>query len=286
MIRYTLPDFTSALGLNLFFARLFMERPEIMRPDVRIDSIYGCFPSCPLNGGRAATLERYSREKVRWTFSVLQEYGLKARLTLTNMLAGEKELADPYSRMILEEAAAAGAEAIVYSDEVARFVRRNYGLPLVLSTTREILDADELNRALEQFDYVVLNYNLGKDREFLARVKHRDRLEVMVNEYCRPHCPNRQKHYLHNSADQLSGTLREFPCPASKPSFFEHKPGDPVTFTASEVRAAADELGLQWFKIVGRGTGFQANLEALSYYLVNDPQRPAIKQQVERMRRS
>ena len=203
MINYTLPDFTSALGLNLFFARLFMERPEIMRPDVRIDSMYGCFPSCALNGGRAAILEPFSREKVRWTFSVLGEYGLKARLTLTNMLAGKRELTSPYSTMILEEAARAGAEAIVYSNEVAAFIKKNYGLNLVLSTTREILDTQELECALEHFDYVVLNYNLGKDKDFLLLIKNRDRLEIMVNEYCQPHCPHRQKHYLHNSKDQV-----------------------------------------------------------------------------------
>ena len=286
LINYTLPDFTSALGLNLFFARLYSEQPEMMRENVRIDSIYGCFPSCPLNGGRAATLEPFSREKVRWTFSVLEEYGLHARLTLTNMLAGERELNSPYSRMILEEAARANAQAIVYSDEVARVVKEHYGLGLVLSTTREILDAPTLNKALEKFDYVVLNYNLGKDNAFLSQIKNRDRLELMVNEYCQPNCPNRQKHYLHNSKDQLEGVLHEFACPANKPSFFEHKPGDPITFTADEVYKTAQDFGIEWFKIVGRGTGFDANLEALTYYLVKDEYHALVKQQVQNLRRS
>ena len=285
MIKYTLPDFTSALGLNLFFARLAMERPEAMRPGVRIDSIYGCFPSCPLNGGRAAIREPFTRDKVRWTFSVLAEYGLTARLTLTNMLAGEPEVDDPYSTMILEEAANAGAWAIVYSDEVARLVRKRYGLPLVLSTTRETLDADGLNRALDAYDCVVLNYNLGKDRAFLSQVKRPERLEIMVNEYCQPHCPRRNQHYLHNSTDQIRGTLTDFPCPATKPSFFEHPAGHPILFTADEVRETAERFGIPWFKIVGRGTSFEANLEALSYYLVDDPHKEAVKQEVRRLKR-
>lgn len=45
MITYALPDFTVNLGLNLFFVRLAAQHPEYFMPDVRIGSIYGCFPA-------------------------------------------------------------------------------------------------------------------------------------------------------------------------------------------------------------------------------------------------
>ena len=282
MIKYSLPDFTSALGLNLFFARLEQFSPQVMRPGVKIDSIYGCFPSCSLNGGRAAINGAYPPEKIRWTFDVLAEYGLTPRLTLTNMLATVADLDDPYTQFILEEAAKAHAQAIVYSPEVGRAIRERYGLSLVLSTTHEILTPEKLNEALGQFDLVVLNYNFGKDAEFLRQVKRPEKLEVMVNEYCQPACPKRQAHYLHNSRDQREGNLEAFACPAQKPSFFSHPENHPILFTAQEAEATAREYGIEYFKIVGRGTSFEANLEALTYYLVRPEFHTQVKQEVLR----
>ncbi len=282
MIKYSLPDFTSALGLNLFFARLSQFSSQVMRPGVKIDSIYGCFPSCTLNGGRAAINKPFPREKIHWTFDVLKEYGLKPRLTLTNMLACVDDLDDPYTQMILEEAADAGAQAIVYSPEVGHEIKARYGMSLVLSTTHEILTIDALNAALEKFDIVVLNYNFGKDADFLAQVKYPEKLEVMVNEYCQPACPRRQAHYMHNSKNQRDAKLEPFSCPADKPSFFSHPENHPILFTAEEAQQTADKYGIEYFKIVGRGTSFEANLEALVYYLVRPEFHAQVKQEVLR----
>ena len=87
MINYTLPDFTVGLGLNLFFIRLLEQRPALFQDGVRIDSVYGCFPACDLNGGRAFLRERATPRQMEEAFSLLAEHGVKARLTLTNMLA-------------------------------------------------------------------------------------------------------------------------------------------------------------------------------------------------------
>ncbi len=282
MIKYSLPDFTSALGLNLFFARLERFSPQVIRPGVKIDSIYGCFPQCNLNGGRAAINAAYPAEKVRWTFDVLAEYGLTPRLTLTNMLGTVDDLDDPYTKLILEQAAAANAQAIVYSPEVGVAIRERYGLSIVLSTTHEILTAEALNAALEQFDIVVLNYNFGKDADFLAQVRYPEKLEVMVNEYCQPACPRRQAHYMHNSRNQRDGKLEAFDCPAKKPSFFSHPENHPILFTAAEAEQTSRKYGIEYFKIVGRGTSFEANLEALTYYLVRPEFHARVKQEVLR----
>ena len=278
MIYYSLPDFTSALGLNLFFARLAMFKPNLMRPGVKIQSIYGCFPACNLNGGRAVVNAPFTREKIKWTFDVLREYNLILRLTLTNMLATADDLEEPYTQAILEEAAKAHAQAIVYSAEVGAEIKKRYGLPLILSTTHEITTASALNDALEQFDFVVLNYNFGKDEEFLSQVQSPQKLEIMVNEYCQPACPKRQAHYMHNSKNQRAGKLEKFKCPANKPSFFSHPENHPILFTAADVQNTAEKFGVKYFKIVGRGTSFEANLEALTYYLV----KPAFHSQVKR----
>lgn len=277
MIRYELPDFTANLGLNLFFARLFMTRPSWMQEGVCIDTLYGSFPGCVLNGGRTYLRERATEADIDRTFSILDEYGIRPRLTFTNMLADEEALRDEYANLILRKAAAHDGQVIVYSDLVADYVRKEYGMPIVLSTTREISHADELNAALERFDWVVLNYNLNKDDDILSSIEHPEKLEVMVNEFCMPNCPHRQEHYLHNSRDQRSGTLTPYPCTANKPDFFRHEAGHPTIFTDDEVRDANARYRIEYFKIVGRGVVFDTLLESLSYYLVKPEYRSAVK---------
>lgn len=284
-ITYTLPDFTQSLGLNLFFVRLLRERPELCRPGVEIDSIYGCFPSCALNGGRALVQKRYTPERIEQTYRLLDEYGLTARLTLTNMMAGKEQLEDPYTRQILELGARHGAEAIVYSDEVAEHVRKRYGMATVLSTTRAITSVEEFNRACHSHKLAVLDYSVHKDRTFLGGLKHPDKAEVMVNEFCVPGCPHRHAHYLHISSDQARDQLTSFECLANKADFFNHRTGHPVIFTADEVRALSRDYGIRHFKIVGRGVPFATQLEALSYYLVRPERQLEVKKTVETLAR-
>ena len=279
MINYTLPDFTVGLGLNLFFIRLLEQRPALFQDGVRIDSVYGCFPACDLNGGRAFLRERATPRQMEEAFSLLAEHGVKARLTLTNMLADEDDLRDEYLNAMLAIASRYGVEAIVYADLVGDYVRERYGMRCVLSTTRALADAAEVNRMTKRYDYVVLDYNRHKDPAFLAALEDRDKVEVMVNEFCAYQCPHRAQHYLHNSEDQRSGAMRPFECVAKRADFFDHEPGHPVTFTDQEVRDLHDEYGIGYFKIVGRGVAFQTVLEAYAYYLV----RPKYREDVKRM---
>lgn len=282
MINYTLPDFTVGLGLNLFFIRLQQRQPSWFQEDVRIDSVYGCFPGCNLNGGRAYLRERTLPAKMEETFALLAEHGVKVRLTLTNMLASDEDLRDAYLNDMLAAAGRYGGEAIVYADAVGDYVRERYGMRCVLSTTREIEDVAELNRMTKRYDYVVLNYNRHKDPAFLEAIEDRDRVEVMVNEFCAFRCPHRQEHYLHNSEDQLSGTMRPFECIAKRTDFFDHEPGHPVIFTDDEVRDLHEHYDIGCFKIVGRGVAFQTVLESYAYYLVKPTYREEVKRLVIR----
>ena len=268
MINYTLPDFTVNLGLNLFFVRLMRQHPDWVREGVDVSSIYGCFPDCIMNGGRTYLRDRADAATIERTFSLLAEYGLVPRLTFTNSQPDEAALADPYFNLIAATAARYGGEAIVYQDEVGDYLRQQYGMPLVLSTTREVDTADEFNRLSPQYDYIVLGYNAHKDPAFLGALNAPEKAEIMVNEFCVPGCPHRAEHYAHNSADQREGTLRPFPCKSNRPDFFAHAPGHPVQFTAEEVAAVAGEFGIPSYKIVGRGVVFETVIEALTYYLI------------------
>ncbi len=284
-IDYTLPDFTVGLKRNLVFAQLMRDCPQFFFDDVRIQSVYGCFPGCIVNGGRAFVREPYSARQIEATFEALDGQGIAARLTFTNMLVEERHLEDPYFNLILDAAADHGAGVIVYSDLVDAYVRaRHPRMERTLSTTREILDAAELNCALGAFDLVVLNYNKNKDLPFLDQVEHPERLEVMANELCNPGCPHRNEHYLHNSRDQLAGTVTEFRrCDLSGKDFFKLAPTSPTILTNDDVRTLHGRYGVPRFKIVGRGVAPDVNLESYLYYLVRPEHRAGLREALRSM---
>lgn len=281
-MNYTLPDFTVGLGLNLFFIRLLAQRPDWFQSGVRIDSVYGCFPACNLNGGRAFLRERASVGQMDETFALLAEHGVKARLTLTNMLVTEADLHDEYANAMLAAAARYGGEAIVYADLVADYVREHYDMRCVLSTTRPLADVAELNRMTKHYDWVVLDYNHHKDPAFLEAIEDPGKVEVMVNEFCVAGCPHRHEHYLRNSEDQMSGQMRPFECVAKRADFFHHEPGHPVIFTNDEARDLHNRYGINAFKILGRGVPFATVLEAYTYYLIQPSYREHVKHLVMR----
>lgn len=268
MITYTLPDFTVNLGLNLFFVRLLCEQPDLFRDDVAVGSLYGCFPDCAMNGGRAYLRERPDAAAMERTFAIMAEYGVIPRLTFTNTDVTPAMLADPYFNAICRAAARYGGEAIVYDDAAGAYLRECYGMPLVLSTTREVADARTFNELAGTYDTIVLGYNAHKDPAVLAALAAPEKAEIMVNEFCVPNCPHRAEHYRHNSRDQRDGCLRPFPCKSGRPDFFDHVPGHPVQFTAEEVAEVHARHGVGSFKIVGRGVAFQTVVEALVYYLI------------------
>lgn len=284
-INYTLPDFTVGLKRNLVFAQLMRDCPQFFFDDVRIQSVYGCFPGCIVNGGRAFVREPYSARQIEATFEALDGQGIAARLTFTNMLVEERHLEDPYFNLILDAAADHGAGVIVCSDLVDAYVRaRHPRMERTLSTTREILDAAELNRALGAFDLVVLNYNKNKDLPFLDQVEHPERLEVMANELCNPGCPHRNEHYLHNSRDQLAGTVTEFRrCDLGGKDFFKLAPTSPTILTNDDVRTLHGRYGVPRFKIVGRGVAPDVNLESYLYYLVRPEHRAGLREALRSM---
>lgn len=107
-----------------------------------------------------------------------------------SMLVEGRYLEDPHFNTILDVASDHGTGAIVYSEFVNACVQARYpSMKRVLSTTREILDADELNKEPGLYDLAVFNYSLNKDNGFLESVEDASCLEVVANELRNPRCP-------------------------------------------------------------------------------------------------
>lgn len=278
MIRFLLPDFITHLHLNLAIPQMIRTIPELFREDIAIDSMYGNFPNCIMNGGRVIQGTSYSYDEIQETFDQIEQEGLGIRLTFTNMLIKPEQFEDEYSNMILKAAQGRNASVIVYSDELGDYISGKYHLKRVLSTTRALSGVEELNAMLDRYDMVVLDYNHNKDDNFLKQVRDPARLEVMPNEFCRPNCPTRQIHYECDSYSQLEQIPAFFTCPQKCSSCgFTMKTNDsPHLLSNEDIRRLNAVYGISYFKIVGRKLAIGLTLEAYAYYFAKTEYRSAV----------
>ena len=281
MILYALPDFTAMLSWNLMFAGMMHTAPEMFFDDVKADCIYGCFPDCIMNGGRVIPGERASYEQIARTFDAIEEAGLGIRITFTNMLVRREHFEDEYANTILRAARGRNAKIIVWSDELGEYISGRYHLGLILSTTRELNGADELNEMLRRYDLAVLDYNHNKDDAFLQQVAFPEKLEVMANELCKPGCKARQQHYLAESRSQMDKTRFSFLCPEKHEAagFTARTAASPTILGNDDIRRLHKTYGISHFKLVGRRYSAGIFEEAYLYYLV----RPAYRSVMARV---
>ena len=279
MIRYALPGISEYLSFNILFSRMMRSAPEMFFDDIKVESIYGNIPQCIMNGGRVVNGERYSFGQINKVFDEIESEGLIIRLTFTNMFIRKEQFDDEYSNLILKAAEGRNAQIIVYSDELGDYIFNRYHLKLILSTTRALDGVEELNRMLKRYYMVVLDYNHNQDDAFLRQVIDPSRLEVMVNELCKPNCPDRQKHYESNSHSQIEHVSHRFFCSGECESFgfttrFENNYKH--ILSNEDIRRLNNTYGITHFKLVGRGGSIRYHLESYLYYLVKPEYRGTV----------
>ena len=268
MIQYSIPGIVGHLKFNLNFVKMMKTAPELFRDDVSIDSIYGNFPDCIMNGGRTIVGIPYSYDQISETFDQIEEEGLSIRLTFTNMLIRPEQFEDEYSNMILKAAQGRNAWVIVYSDELGDYISSRYHIKRILSTSRLLSGVEELNLMLERYDMVVLDYTHNKDHAFLKQVNDPSRLEVMPNELCQNYCSVRQEHYKNESLSQLTHKKASFICPGKCFGSGYTLQTDKSTHLLSNdnIRDLNNRYGIKHFKIVGRKLSANLYLETFAYY--------------------
>lgn len=279
MIKYALPDFTPPkLSFSLAFVKMIHSIPEMFYDDVEIESIYGNFPGCIMNGGRICSGEHYSYDQISRVLDKVTNEGITPRLTFTNLLIRPEHFDDEYSNTILKAAQEHDAQVIVNSDELGDYISSRYHLKLILSTTRLLQTVEELNRMLDRYSMVVLDYNHNKDDEYLKKVSDPTRLEIMPNELCEPGCPNRQYHYEFLSRYQLNPTKEPFVCAQKreKKGFTTRTETSPTLLSNEDIRRLNTVYGINHFKIVGRVESWSTTTESYLYYLVQPKYRSVV----------
>ncbi len=275
MINYTLPGLTEFLDIDLFFADMFDAHPDMFHEGIRIDSIYGGFAGSRICGGRNNIGRPLDLDMVRKLVRRYNDMGIGCNGTFTNQFATRQMLEESeYDRGILQILGESGLNgAIVYSDDVYGYIEdHGLNLKLIGSTTLGLNTVEATDAALQKYDRAVLDYNFTKDESFISSLCAPEKLEVMVNEYCTLNCPYRNEHYATVSRDQLAGRRSGFQCrhePAPQAyGFLNGLINGDVFLRNEQVRHYNEDLGVGYFKIVGRELARYDIVDSYLYYLI------------------
>lgn len=271
---FHLPGLFEFYDLYQVFLPLFRRHREYFYDWCEIGSIYGAPADCLWGGGRVGGGERAPEEVLALT----QEYGISARLTLSNSLLRKEHLTDTRCNQlcrVFSQAQSPQSGVIVQSDMLLRYLQERYpGFYYVSSTTKVLTQFSQLEDELrrDDFRYVVpdfrLNKAFGRLRSLQPHLK--DKVEFLCNECCWFGCTDRKRCYEAVSRRNLSSTAPEFCCksPGADEGYrFSKAMENPGFISVDDIRNRYMPMGFSNFKIEGRGLGSALVLEFLLYYL-------------------
>ena len=304
-VYWHLPGFCYFYKLNTQIIKLLRKYPEKFNDGYEIGSVYGTFPGAIWNGGRAV-FGVMSKKDIKLVLDNYNNLGVPVRFTWTNSILEEKHINDTYCNLIMELANNGKNQVLVnrpvleeylrntfksvnkviaggYASYMQQFGKATSGFAFISSTTKRLTDIEAVKKELEgDYALVVLDYDLNCDELTLKALEpYADRLEILVDEICYPHCPKRKDHYADESLMQLTydkDTRYECTNKMTKPSFAEamKRPH----FIGNDKLPQYIERGYRNFKIVGRGLPQDMVLESYLYYLVKPEFREFIKSQL------
>ena len=270
---FHLPGLFEFYDLYAAFLPLYRAHREYFYDWCAIGSIYGAPSDCLWAGGRVEYSDRTPREVLALT----HEYGISARLTLSNSLLRPEHLTDPDCNALcrlFQEQGTPKNGAIVHAELLTKYPKKNYpSLYLVSSTTKVLTDFNDLQRELArpEFRYVVPDFRLNRAFDKLAALpqSQKDKVEFLCNECCWFGCTERRACYEAVSRKNL-GEVCEHRCtaPGAQEGYrFSKAMENPGFIGTADIRERYLPLGFSNFKLEGRGLGSALVLEFLLYYL-------------------
>ena len=282
---FHLPGLFEFYDLYAAFLPLYRAHREYFYDWCAIGSIYGAPSDCLWAGGRV----EYSDHTPREVLALTREYGISARLTLSNSLLRPEHLTDPDCNALcrlFQEQNDPQNGAIVHAELLTQYLKKNYpSLYLVSSTTKVLTDFNDLQRELArpEFRYVVPDFRLNKAFAQLAVLPAplRDKVEFLCNECCRPACPDRKACYEAVSRKNLGLPGPEHRCTAPDAGEgyrFSRAMASPAFIGVGDIRDTYLPMGFTNFKIEGRGLGSAVVLEFLLHYLTKPAYHLAVRE--------
>ena len=283
---YHLPGLFEFYELYRMFLPLFREHGEYFYDWCDIGSIYGAPPDCIWGGGRVSLEDHDARE----VLTLLQEYGISARLTFSNSQLCEENLSDRKCNelcALFAENTEPESGVIVHSELLLQYLKSHYPqLYLISSTTKVLTDFEALKKEAdrEDFRYVVPDFRLNKAYEKLNTLteSQKDKVEFLCNECCYFGCKDRKECYEAVSRRNL-GEEPDFSCtsPVAEEGYrYSKVMKNPGFIRVGDIQKIYLSMGFSNYKIEGRGLGSALVLEFLLYYMTKPEYQLQVREEI------
>lgn len=207
MIEFSIPDSQGTRALNMLLLELIDKKPDMFYDDIKITSTYGTFNGCTWNGGRDI-LGIVSENDCKKILQFYNSKGVSYRYTFTNRYLENRDTYDRYCNMLLR--INTKNNGVTYNlDLIKDYIKANYPTYyFVSSCTRNIKDITEIDKKSEN-ELLVLDFKLN-NMPIIKDLKHKENIEIIVNEQCMETCPYRDLHYSMIAKKNLFITDAEF----------------------------------------------------------------------------
>ena len=193
------------------------------------------------------------------------------RLTMTNPLIKEEHLTDVYANFILRNLQNGFNQILVSSSILEKYIREKYpNYPII----RSVLAAE--NKYYDDSDKYfmsVLRRNQNNNIDFLKQIKNKDKIEILVNEFCNPLCPRNYSHYEDYAKANLMNPNNEdlnLKCNYEITHVMNYKSKHPHCISREQINSIYRPLGFKHFKIAGRGTKTFPLILDYAHYFVKE----------------
>lgn len=282
-VYFHLPGIFEFTNIYERLVKLYMERSEVFKDNLIIGSIYGSPGMHIWNGGRFIQQPKSANEQEHIK-NFMADAGIPVRFTFTNCLIEEKHLTDTLCNNTTAQFHTPLNEILCNSPILEEYLREKYpNYSFISSTTKRLLTQEAVERESEKtYKLVVLDYVLNNDFKTLAKLKNKDKLEVLCNAVCYPNCAKRMEHYVNISRAQLEnngGILMR--CDTAGYTF--DKAMQMPHFVSVDAINKYVKLGYKNFKLEGRTTHPLDLIEILLYYLIKEEYKPEIRTEFHKL---
>lgn len=224
--------------------------------------LYGS-PKVLWNGGRLVlTDNHYTHQQLYDELAGAAARGITPLLTFSMTRMTLEDLADPAGNELLEMVAQVKGGVIVVHPLLRDYIRQHY--PQVEIHASVVLTSFEKNRDLAYYEGLARDYDryvVHPDDNFcpelLAQLP-KAQGEIILNERCVFHCPQRKEHYLSTTDDQriLLGGEGELSCFLDRcpfvPDFKQSRTKERNISLTTQDEVRLGEMGFRLFKLQGR----------------------------------
>ncbi len=284
---FHLPGLFEFYSFYQVFLPLYKNHREYFYDWVEIGSIYGAPAQCLWGGGRVG----FGNDDPEEIVSLMQKYGISARLTFSNSLLNETHLHDLKCNALCQLFHTGNGiknGVIIHSDLLLQYLKNQYpNFYFVSSTTKVLTDFSMFQKELSrnEFSYVVPDFRLNHSHDRLDQLtqNEKDKVEFLVNECCWIGCTDRKACYENVSRQNMDDRVDDFVCRSPESQYgyrFSSAMRNPSFISAEQIQNIYLPMGFCNFKIEGRGLGSALLLEFLLYYMVKPQYQINVREEI------